>query len=68
MHHGNCIRTTLFCFSQEKSLQSHLRGCVATAKRVVDFGGEEIEVIDVDGDDEEDEGGGAVGGSGPLVL
>ena len=68
MHHGNCIRT-LFCFSQEKSLQSHLRGCVATAKRVVDFGGEEIEVIDVDGDDEEDEGGGTVVvGNGPLVL
>ena len=41
--------------AQEKSLQSHLRGCVISAKGVVEVVGEEIKVIDVDGDDREDE-------------
>ena len=58
-----------FRFSQEKSLQSHLRGCVASAKRVVDVvGGEEIQVIDGDGDDEDKEEGEAGRGSGLLVV
>ena len=57
------------CFSQEKSLQSHLRGCVASAKRVVDVvGGEEIQVIDGDGDHEDKEEGAAGRGSGLLVV